>query len=80
MTIAGFKKVVREIFSEPGGGTLSWGRIASTVSLLASIVWVSHILIHTHVLPDLGGATGFTVGPYAANKVTTAVQSFSDQK
>ena len=75
---AGVKKVVREIHSEPGpNGTLSWGRIAASGSLVAAIVWVTSIVIHTHALPALDGISGFVIAPYAANRVATAVQSFS---
>jgi hypothetical protein len=80
MNLEGIKKVLREIMSEPGAnGTLSWGRVASTVSLLAAIVWVSHILIHTHALPALDGITGFIVAPYGSNKLATAAQAFSNK-
>lgn len=72
------KKSIREIHSEPGpGGTLSWGRVASSVSLLAVIVWVSHVLIISHQLPSLEGVTAFSLAPYGANKALTTVQSFS---
>jgi hypothetical protein len=72
------KKVIREIHSEPGpNGTLSWGRIAATASLAAAIVWVSRLVFQTHALPSLEGISGFVVAPYMANKVSTAVQSFS---
>ena len=78
MNLAGVRKVVREIHSEPGpGGTLSWGRIAASASLIASIAWVTKVLIHTGTLPPLDGISGFVVAPYAANRVATAVQSFS---
>jgi hypothetical protein len=78
MTLAGIRKVIREIHSEPGpAGTLSWGRIGASASLLAAIVWVSSIVIHTHSLPALDGISGFVVAPYAANRIATAVQSFS---
>ena len=67
--------------SEPGAnGTLSWGRVASSICLIAAIVWISHILIHTHALPALDGITGFVAAPYASNKVATAVQSFSNKQ
>ena len=49
-------KVVREIMSEPGGGTLSWGRCAATFALLSGVVWVTKIVLNTHALPDLTGA------------------------
>jgi hypothetical protein len=78
MTLAGIRKVIREIHSEPGpNGTLSWGRIAATASLVAAIVWVSHLVFRSGTLPSLDGISGFVVAPYAANRVATAVQSFS---
>ena len=81
MNFSGVNKVVREIMSEPGpNGTLSWGRVASSVLLLAAIVWVSHILFRTHQLPALDGITGFVLAPYGSNKVATAVQSFSQHQ
>lgn len=78
MTLAGIKKVVREIHSEPGpNGTLSWGRCASTGTLIAVLVFIGTIVFRTHALPDLAGASAFAISPYAANRVATAVQSFS---
>lgn len=78
MTVAGFRKVMREIHSEPGPtGTLSWGRIAASASLIAAVVWVTKLVFQTHSLPSLDGISGFVVAPYAANRVATAVQSFS---
>lgn len=80
MRLDGLKKVLREIHSEPGpNGTLSWGRVASSFTLLSAIIWVSHILIYTHGLPALDGITGFVLAPYASNKVVTAAQSFSNK-
>lgn len=76
---AGVKKIARELFSEPGpNGTLSWGRVASAVALVASVTWVSRILIHTGALPSLASITGFVTAPYASGKVGSAVQSFTD--
>jgi hypothetical protein len=72
-------KIIREVLSEPGvGGTLSWGRVAASCSLLAAIAWVSRLVFLTHSLPALDGITGFVVGPYAANKVSAAAQAFSN--
>ena len=70
------KKLIRELFSEPTG-TLSWGRVASAVSLLAAIAWVTKVLLVSHVIPELSGITTFVLAPYGANKVATAVQAFS---
>lgn len=66
---------IREIFSEPNGGTLSWGRVASAACLCGALVWVSHTVFTTHTLPALDGITGFVIGPYASNKVATAAQN-----
>jgi hypothetical protein len=71
------KKIIREILSEPTG-TLSWGRIASTTALVAAIAWVTRLVLTTHAMPDLTGISTFVVAPYGANKVATAVQSFSN--
>jgi hypothetical protein len=71
-------KIIREVLSEPNGGTLSWGRIASTVCLVAAIVWVSRVAFHNWSIPSLDGIATFVLGPYAANKVSTAAQSFSN--
>jgi hypothetical protein len=79
MSFDKIKKVFREIMSEPGpNGTLSWGRVASSVCLLASVVWASHIVFTTHAFPAFDGITGFVVAPYGANKVATAAQAFSN--
>lgn len=77
MTLQGLKKVVREIHSEPNGGTLSWGRCAATGAFLTVAVSVLHVVFKTHGLPALDGAAAFVIAPYTANKVATAVQSFS---
>lgn len=71
------KRDVREIFSEPNGGTLSWGRIASTVLLLVMVYLDIHFFLKAHLLPNFGGQSELIISPYAANKLTTALQSFS---
>jgi hypothetical protein len=72
-----FTKVVRETLDEPGTGILSWGRVASSIALIASIVWVTKVLLLTGHLPPMDGITGYVIGPYTANKAATAVSSFS---
>ena len=69
--------MLREVFCEPNTNDLSWGRVASTICLIAAIAWVTRFLLLTHTIPDLNGITAFILGPYTANKVTTAVQAFS---
>lgn len=74
-------KTLREVMSEPGpNGTLSWGRIASTLALLAAIGWVTWILHKTGGLPALDGLTAFVLGPYGANKIATAAQAIATPK
>jgi hypothetical protein len=51
----------------------SSSRILSGLCTLGAIGWISHIVIHTHAMPDvatLGGATAFSVAHYSANKLT----------
>lgn len=74
-----FKKLFREIHEEPGTGILSWGRCASSIALFACIGWVSYLLHKNAALPGLVDVTGFVLGPYGANKVTTAISNFSGQ-
>ena len=75
MSFDGIKKMFREVHSE--NGTLSWGRVAASFSFVATVVWVSKVVFQTHAIPDLAGPSLFTVGPYAAAKASSAVQSFS---
>ena len=78
MNFEGIKKTFREIMSEPGpGGTLSWGRVASSLFAVAAIVWVSRLLYLNHAMPSLKDMTEFVLAPYGANKVSTVVQAFS---
>lgn len=72
-------KVFREIHSD-ANGQLSWGRCASSSILVAAIFWVFYIIFKspTHSLPALDGLTGLIVAPYTANKISGAVQSFSN--
>jgi hypothetical protein len=78
MAFQGIGKTFKEIYSEPGaGGTLSWGRVASTFTLIAAVVWVTRLVLQTHALPGLEGVTAFGLSPYIANKTGSVVQSFS---
>jgi len=76
MSIVDVKKILREIHSD-ANGQLSWGRTASTFALVAGIAWISRLVFMTHTLPAMDGITAFVVGPYGANKVAGAAQSFS---
>jgi len=78
MNLAKIKAVIREVYSEPNGGGLSWGRVAASFTVIAAIGWITRILLLTHALPaDMTGIAAFAVSPYGANKIATAAQSFS---
>lgn len=68
---------IESTLSEPGTTSLSWGRCASVVSLIAVILWGSIVVYHTHAMPTLIEGTGFVTAPYVANKTATAIQAFS---
>lgn len=83
MSFAGIKKTVREALSEPAPvSTLSWGRIGSSFALLLSAYLVCAHLAKTGTISgiDWRGIAEYVTAPYAANKITTAVQSFSKDK
>jgi hypothetical protein len=69
---------LREVFSEDGQGSAS--RVLMVLHAVAAVVWGSHVVYHTHALPDavsLAGVTAFTVAPYAVNKMHSAVTAFA---
>jgi hypothetical protein len=57
----------------------SWGRVASSVCIIISIGLAIAFYIAHRALPEFSGLTTFSLAPYAANKVTNAVSSFSNQ-
>jgi hypothetical protein len=80
MAFESTKKVFREVMSEPGpAGTLSWGRVASSFALIASLVWVSYLLIKAHPIIEMPfkDLTTFILAPYGANRLATTIQAFS---
>ena len=79
MSLAGVRKVIREIHSEPNNGTLSWGRCTATGAFIVASVAILHSVFHSHSAAGIAWADagGFIAAPYAVNRVATAVQSFS---
>ncbi len=73
------KRSLKGIMSDPVSptGNMSWGRWASTATLISSIIWISYLLYTTGHMPPMDGITGYVIAPYTANKVTTVAQSFS---
>jgi hypothetical protein len=65
---------IKSTFSEPDG-TGSASRVLGGAEVASTIVWVSYLVIRTHVLPDLTSASLFVgsgFSGYAANKVAGA--------
>jgi len=65
---------LREVFSEDGQGSFS--RVASGFHVAAALGWITHVVWHTHALPDpaaLAAIAGFVVAPYGANKLAGAL-------
>ncbi len=63
-------RFLKSTLSEPDG-TGSASRVLALIAILSNIVWVSFIVIRTHMLPDLSGSAmyiGASFSGYAANK------------
>lgn len=63
------KHFIKSVLSE-SDGTGSWSRVSCAIQLVAVIVWVSYLVVKTHVLPDLGSATIFCTAAYLGNKAS----------
>jgi hypothetical protein len=75
------QEFIKLAFSD--GGSPSSSRIVSAVCALASIVWISHVVYHTHALPDAvstAGVTAFSTSHYLANKVTGIFDKKKDEQ
>ncbi len=68
----GFIAFIKSVFSEPDG-TGSTARVLSGVLAVASICWISHIVLKTHALPDMAGVAALITAPYGANKIITKI-------
>jgi hypothetical protein len=69
---------IKSIFSEDDGSG-SASRVLMVVHAIAGIFWGTHVVWHTHALPDavsLSGVTAFISAPYAINKMHSAVTAF----
>lgn len=64
---------IKSIFSD--GGTGSWSRTASFLALVASIGWVTRIVLKTQAIPQLDGVTLFVTSMYAINQIQNAISS-----
>ena len=58
-------------------GLASASRITAFITTIATIAWVTYVVIHTGMLPDLTSASMFIAaghGGYAANKISEMTQ------
>lgn len=62
---------VRGMFLDDDGAP-SFSRVASGISLVCSVIWVTSLVIATHQLPDLTGLSLYISAFYGANRVAAA--------
>lgn len=65
---------LREVLSENGIG--SYSRYSGFLIIIATICWVSYLVIHNKAFPDMTGPTAFVAGgqaQYAANQIKLIV-------
>lgn len=75
------KNVFRKLWSvfceDDGNG--SYSRVVGFLSFLVAGGWVTHVVLHTHALPDNMGVTSVFLsagnGPYLVNKINAGVNS-----
>lgn len=72
------KEFLRTLFSE--SGTASWSRFASLIALGFVCGWITHIVGHTHALPDLAGPAMFAAAPYGIGKINETVAKLTAGK
>lgn len=53
----------------------SFSRVATAFSVAASLFWVTHIVLRTHVLPSLDGLAFFNGSIYGLGKINETVQT-----
>lgn len=66
------KQFLKSAFTEtvPGKESASFARLATGVSVVGSIVWVSFIVWHKHELPPLDGLAVFNSTLYGLNRAS----------
>jgi hypothetical protein len=67
---------LKSTFSE-ADGSASASRVLAGSTVLATIGWITYLVVRTHVLPDLSGAAMFiTAGGslYGVNKLSGAIK------
>lgn len=73
----GMFRFLNQALSEPGvGGTPSASRLVMFVFAVAAVAWVSYIVFHTRVVPDLWHIAAFVSSPYLVNKGSATLETF----
>jgi hypothetical protein len=73
---------LKSTFSE-SDGSASASRVLAGSTVASCLVWISYIVIRTHSLPDLGGASLFVTSGfsgYGVNKISVAMRGNGDVK
>jgi hypothetical protein len=68
---------LKKAFSEANGSASATRVLAGTV-VMATLSWVTYIVLRTHALPDLSGASLFVgsgFSGYGMNKIANAVET-----
>ena len=69
----------QSVFSEPNGPG-SYARVASAALLLASIAWISWIVVRTNAIPPVAEVIALMSAPYAMNRAAGIIDSITAQK
>lgn len=78
-----FQKVfafTKSTFSE-ADGTGSASRVLAGATVGSTLLWITYLVLRTHALPDLGGASLFVTAGfsgYGVNKVVTKITQKDD--
>ena len=72
---------LKHVFDEPNG-TWSSSRLLAGTVVVATLIWVSYLVITTHSLPDLHGAAlfiGAGFSGYGVNKISSMIGGNNDK-
>ena len=66
------------LISSEGGASFS--RACSLVNLLSATVWASHIVRHSHALPEFTGLIAWICAPYTIGKTADLIVKIKNGK
>jgi hypothetical protein len=64
---------LKALFSESGEASMS--RTLAAGALVSGCAWITYLVWHNHVLPDLGGLTVFVATPYGLGKLGQTINN-----